>query len=80
MNVAYGPPGETGVSTLMHVGQDEVAIPPYEGLDIERVSRNVGLGAVAVWAYAAIAKKPKLKRAALLTAMVAFVAQAVGKR
>ena len=73
MKVAYGPPGATGVTTLMHVGAEE--FPQFENIDVNRAARNIGIGAAGVWIWAFVADEKKLRKYALATSLVAFIVQ-----
>ncbi len=58
MNISYGPPGQSGVTQLMHVGQIEIDQNPL------RLARPAAIAAAGVWVYAVIAKDRKLRRTA----------------
>lgn len=74
MNVAYGPPGDSGVKTLMHVGAEDET-NQVQASQIHRVSGTVGLVSVGVWAFASIAGNEQLRRAAFATSLAAFLAR-----
>lgn len=62
MNISYGPPGASGVTQLMHVGQVELDRQPSD--DLLRLARPAAIAAAGIWMYAIIAKKSKLRRTA----------------
>ena len=74
MKVAYGPPGQSGVQTLMHVGDDG---DPDESRNaqIHEISGTVGTVAVGVWAWGYLAEDEGIRKAAFATSVVAFLAR-----
>ena len=70
MNVAYGPPGQSGVTTLMHVGQDST---DAESTNIHKLAGTVGIVSVGVWALASVTGNSQLRSYAFATSVMAFI-------
>ena len=75
MKIAYGPPGAVGVKHLQYLSGDDDA--DYVSLGIARIARPVGALALGTWVYAAITKKPELKRRALGVSVAAFIVELI---
>jgi hypothetical protein len=73
VKVEYGPPGQSGVKTLMHVGEEDG--PVARNAEIHRVSGTVGMVSVGVWAWAYLADNEQLRKYAFATSVMSFVAK-----
>ena len=73
MHVAYGPPGQSGVQTLMHVGADDGN--DQQNAQIHQISGTVGMVSVGVWAWAYLAEDETLRKYAFATSVLSFVAR-----
>jgi hypothetical protein len=74
MKVAYGPPGQSGVQTLMHVGEDGDRDETRDA-QIHEISGTVGMVSVGVWAFAYLAGDEQLRRYAFAGALGSFFAR-----
>ncbi len=74
MKVAYGPPGQSGVQTLMHVGEDGDG-DESRNAQIHQISGTVGMVSVGLWAFAYLSDDDNLRRYAFAGALGSFFAR-----
>lgn len=77
MQVAHGPPGASGVTTLMSVGADD--IEGYGQVELHRAARTVGIISAGAWIYAWSAKNQGLKKIAMGVALASFVVELISR-
>lgn len=75
MEIAYGPPGATGVKQLAYVGDDA----DYTSTGLYGVARPASFVAAGVWVFAALTGAKTLKKQALAVSVAAFVVSVVTK-
>ena len=73
MHIAHGPPGASGVTSLMSVGADD--IEGFGEREVHKTARTVGLLSTAMWIYGWSTNDPKLKKMGLGVGLAALAVE-----
>ncbi len=70
MRIEHGPPGTSGVTQLMHVGELDQALA---GIDASQALRMlISWGFPAMWAYGYISKRPRVQKVGMIASILTF--------